>query len=103
MRENYVPAKFCRAMLNVTAPLPSQAFDVNALAVFCTNSFEIIIKVCQTSVAHFKVKLTDAPKYSFPCHIQKLLFNLSHLITSVHVCVCDLSHLFYASLALSLW
>lgn len=101
MRENYVPAKFCRAMLNVTAPL--KAFDVNALAVFCTYGFAIILKVCQTCVAHFKVKLTDAPKYSFPCHTQKLLFNLSQIITSVHVCVCDLSHLFYASLALSLW
>jgi len=84
-------------MLNVTAPLPSQAFDVNALPFFCTYGFAIILKVCRPSVAHFKVK------HSFPCHIQKLLFNLSHLITSAHVCVCDLPHLFYVSLALSLW
>jgi len=54
-------------MLNVTAPLPSQAFDVNALAFFCTYGFAIILKVCQPSVAHFKVKLTDAPKqFSLP-------------------------------------
>lgn len=47
--------------------------------------------VCQASV---QSEIKVPTEYSFPILTQKLLVNLLHFITSVHVCVFDLSHLF---------
>ncbi len=42
----------------------------------------------------FEPLLSSVYCIQFLCHTEKLLLNLLHFITSVHVCVCDLSHLF---------
>lgn len=88
-------------MVKVTAAIPSQAFDVNALGVFGTYGFAI--KVCRTSVVHFKVKLMVVSNTVFPVIFKS--YTLTCCISlQVYMFACVTSHTsFYASLALSLW
>lgn len=87
-------------MVNGTTPFSSQAFDVNALGVFCPYGFAI--KVWQTSVP-FKVKLMDVLNtvtLSYP----KVTTLTCCISLQVYMLAFVTSHTsFYASLALSLW
>lgn len=88
-------------MVKVTAAIPSQAFDVNALGVFGTYGFAI--KVCRTSVVHFKVKLMVV-SYTVFLVIFKSYTLTCCISLQVYMFACVTSHTsFYASLALSLW